>query len=173
MAGKPQHHKLTAEQDEQLRRIEQSPFINPKIRLRAQVIRLNAADWSRRRIAKHTSRSFASICHDLKRWNQRGLAGLADAPATNQPEKITPEIRKFLTQKLQQERIWTSSQLIEQINEYFGIKVGREAIRLRLLQLGYCWKRTRYVPCREINPSLEREHKASLETLKRGQSRTA
>lgn len=173
MAGKPQHHNLSPTEDEQLRRIEQSPHIKPKIRLRAQIIRLNAASWSRHRIARHTSRSYASICQDLKRWHQRGVDGLADAPATNQPEKITPEIRAFLTQKLQQERIWTSSQLIEQIEQHFGVKIGREAIRLRLLQLGYCWKRTRYVPCKEIDPNLEHEHKASLETLKRGPLRTA
>jgi hypothetical protein len=41
-------------------------------------------------------------------------------------------------------------------------------MRKRVQELGYCWKRTRYVPCKEINPELEREHRASLETLKRG-----
>ena len=34
MAGKPQHLKLSANRDEQLRPIEQSTNIEPKIRLR-------------------------------------------------------------------------------------------------------------------------------------------
>lgn len=173
MAGKPQHLRLSSEEDQQLRRIEQSPHIKPKVRVRASVLRLNAAGWSRRDLAKHTGRSYATICQDLKRWSERGITGLTDAPATNQPEKITPDIRAFVLEKLQEERTWTCSQLVEAVLESFGIGVGREAMRLRILQLGYCWKRTRYVPCKELDPELEAEHKASLETLKRGRLRTA
>lgn len=173
MAGKPQHLTLTPEQDEQLRRLESSPHIKPKVRLRAQVIRLNAAGWSRRALTKHTKRTYGTICQDLKRWIEHGLDGLADMPASNQPEKITPDIRAFVLEKLQEERTWTCSQLIEAIEKNFGIKVGREAMRLRLLRLGYCWKRTRYVPCKEVDPEVLREHQASLETLKKGHSKDA
>lgn len=173
MAGKPQHLKLTPEQDEQLRGLEMSPHVKPKIRLRAQVIRLNAAGWSRRQIATHTRRTYGTICQDLKRWGERGLDGLADAPATNQPEKLSQPIRAFVCDKLQEERIWTCTHLIEAVEKQFGIRVGREAMRLRILRLGYCWKRTRYVPCKEIAPEVLQEHQASLETLKRGRSRSA
>ena len=168
MAGKPHHLTLTPEQDEQLRRIERSPHVKPKVRLRAAVIRLNGAGWSRRAIADHTRRTYGTVCQDLKRWTEQGLDGLADAPATNQPEKLTQPIRTFVLEKLQEERTWTCSQLIEAIQGAFGITVGREALRLRILQLGYCWKRTRYVPCHEVNPELLREHQVNLETLKRG-----
>lgn len=161
------------EQDERLRRLEMSSHIKPKVRLRAQVIRLNAAGWSRRQIAKHTGRSYNSINRDIQRWCERGLDGLADAPASNQPEKITPGIRRFVLERLQGERTWTCSQLLDAVRESFGIQVGREAMRLRILQMGYCWKRTRYVPCKQVDPEMEREHKASLDTLKRGRSRSA
>ncbi len=135
-------------------------------------MRLNAAGRNRQATAKHTHRSYASSCTDLKRWTQRGLDGLADAPATNQPEKIAPEIRAFLHQKLQQQRTWTCTQLIETVEEHYGIRVGREAMRLRLLQFGYCWKRIGYVPYKGVDPEVLREHQASLETLKRGRSKT-
>ena len=193
MAGKPQHLTLSAEEDEQLRRIEQSPHIKPKVRLRASIIRLNAAGWSRRKIAEHTGRTYATICQDLGRWNERGTLGLADGVATNQPEstssfrnpswlgigrkleveKLSPDIRAFVLEKLQEQRTWTCNQLIEAVEKTFGVKVGREAMRLRILRLGYCWKRTRYVPCKQIDPEVEREHKASLDTLKRGRRTTA
>lgn len=170
MAGKSQHLKLNAEEDAQLRHIEQSPHLKPKVRLRASVVRLNAAGWSRRKIAEHTGRTYGTICQDLGRWHERSMEGLADGVASNQPEKINPDMRAFILEKLQEERTWTCNQLTEAVLEAFGIKVGREAMRLRILAMGYCWKRTRYVPCHEVNPELLREHQASLETLKRGRS---
>lgn len=173
MAGKPQHLTLSAEEDGQLRRIEQSSHIKPKVRLRASAVRLNAAGWSRRKIALHMGRNYATICQDLGRWNERGINGLADGVASNQPEKLSPDIRAFVLGKLQEERIWTCSQLTEAVEKKFGVKVGREAMRLRILRLGYCWKRTRYVPCKDIDSNVEREHKTSLDTLKRGRRTTA
>jgi transposase len=168
MAGKSQHLTLSTEEDEQLRRFEQSEHLRPKVRLRAQVVRLNAAGWSRRRIAQHTGRTYGTVCQDLKRWHERGVEGLADAPATNQPEKLTPAIRELVLEKLQEERTWTCRLLVEAVEQMFKVSVSAEAMRRRVRELGYCWKRTRYVPCKEINLEVEREHRASLETLKRG-----
>jgi transposase len=180
MAGKSQHFRLSNEEDEQLRGFEQSEHLKPKVRLRAQVVRLNAAGWSRRRIAQHTDRTYGTICQNLNRWHERGVDGLADAPATNQrlgqngrycacpPEKLTQEMRELVLEKLQEDRTWTCRQLVETVENCFGIKVSVEAMRKRVLELGYCWKRTRYVPCKEMGLEVEREHRASLETLKRG-----
>ena len=173
MPGKSQHLKLSPEVDEKLRHIEQSEHFRAKVRLRAQVIRLNAAGWSREKLAEHTGRSYATVCQDLKRWRERGAAGLADAPATNQPQKLTQEMRTFVLEKLQEERTWTCAQLTEAVKERFGIEVSAEAMRKRVRALGYCWKRTRYVPCKEVDPEVEHEHRASLETLKRGLVRGA
>lgn len=168
MAGKSQHLRLSSEEDEQLRRVEQSEHFRPKVRLRAQVVRLNAAGWSRRKIAKHTGRTYGTVCQDLKRWHERGVDGLTDAPATNQPEKLTAKMRELVLDKLQEERTWTCRQLVEAVEQKFKVSVSAEGMRKRVRELGYCWKRTRYVPCKEIAPEVEREHRASLETLKRG-----
>ncbi len=108
------------------------------------------------------------MCQDLKRWHERGVEGLADAPATNRPEKLTREMRELVLEKLQEDRTWTCRQLVETVENRFGINVSVEAMRKRVLELGYCWKRTRYVPCKELDLEVEREHRASLETLKRG-----
>ena len=143
------------------------------MRLRAQVVRLNAAGWTREKLAKHVGRSYATICQDLKRWRESGVAGLADAAATNQPEKLTQEMRMFVLGKLGEERTWTCSQLVEAVTERFGVSVSLEAMRKRVRALGYCWKRTRYVPCQVVEPEVEHEHRASLDTLKRGLKRDA
>ncbi len=172
MAGKSQHLRLSSEEDEQLRGFEQSEHFRPKVRLRAQVVRLNAAGWSRRKIAQHTGRTYrtyGTVCQDLKRWHERGVEGLADAPATNQrlgqngrycacpSEKLTAKMRELVLEKFQEDRTWTCRQLVEAVEQKFKVGVSAEAMRKRVRELGYCWKRTRYVPCKEIDPELEHE----------------
>ena len=56
--------------------------------------------------------------------------------------------------------------LVKPSNKRSGIK--REAIRVKLLELGYAWKRTRYAPGKQADPEVVAKHQASLETLKRG-----
>jgi transposase len=126
MVGKSQHLILSREEDKQLRHFEQSEHLRPKIRLRAQVVRLNAAGWSRQKIAQHTGRTYGTVCQDLKRWYELGVEGLADAPATNQPEKLTREMRESVLEKLQEERTWTCRQLVEATEQTFKVVVSAE-----------------------------------------------
>ena len=81
---------------------------------------------------------------------------------------VTAEIRAFLERKLAEERVWNSTLLGEAVREQFGIRLGREVVRMTLLNLGYRWKRTRYAPGKQADPEMVAEHRASLETLKRG-----
>ena len=74
--------RLEPERDDRLREIEQNPYLEPKVRLRARVLRL----FSHRggtvgRIAAYAGRSRASICRDFERWEQRGVEGLTDGAA--------------------------------------------------------------------------------------------
>lgn len=161
---------LTSEQDQKLREIDHSPELRPKVRRRAQVLRLSHQGWSVERIHSYSGRSRSSILRDFDRWNEEGFAGLVDGSAPGQSERITAEMREHLLERLQEERAWTAGQLADELDSSFGVRVTPEAIRLRLRALGYCWKRTRYVPCREIDPEVFQEHRESLETLKRGLS---
>lgn len=165
--------QLTANQDQHLRKIEQNAHLRPKVRLRAQILRLSHQGWNVERISSYTGRSRASIYRDFDRWTKSGIDGLTDGTAPGQPDIITSEMRSHLQERLQEDRAWTASQLTDELDESFGVQVTPEAIRLRLRELGYCWKRTRYVPCKEIDPAVLHEHQASLETLKRGLSKDA
>lgn len=165
--------QLTAEQDQQLREIEQNAHLRPKVRLRAQVLRLSHQGWQVERIGSYSGRSRSSILRDFERWDEHGFEGLADGTAPGQPERVTSEMREHMLKRLGEERAWTAAQLADDLGASFGVRVTPEAIRLRLQELGYCWKRTRYVPCKAIDPEILQEHKASLETLKRGHSKDA
>jgi transposase len=160
--------RLSSEQDTTLRELELNPLIDAKVRLRASVIRLNNAGWSAARLAAHYGRNPQSIHNDLDRFEHVGVEGLADGKATGAKPKVTPEIESFMQVKLTEERVWNSTLLGEAVEEEFGVRLGREAIRVKLLELGYSWKRTRYAPAKRADPEVVAEHQASLETLKRG-----
>ncbi len=165
--------RLTLEEDARLREVEQDPLLKPKVRLRAQVLRLSGRGEGVERIASYTGRSQASVLRDLDRWEERRFEGLADGSAPGNPPRVTGEVRAFLGERLRQERTWNATQLAEAVRERFGIGVSPEAIRQHLLSMGYRWKRTRYVPSRPPEPEEEREARADLEELKRGPKETS
>ncbi len=165
------HIRLTEEEDARLREIEQDPYLKPKVRLRAQVLRLSNRGSNMAKIASYTGRSAASIARDFDRWTQRGLEGLADGTAPGNPPRITRRMEAFMEEKLSEERTWNATQLAEVLKEEFGLKVTPEAVRQHLLSMGYSWKRTRYVPNKAPDPDAEREAREELGALKRGRQR--
>jgi transposase len=162
------HIRLTEEEDFRLREIEQNPYLKPKVRLRAQVLRLSNRGSNMRAIASYTGRGAASIARDFDRWAQRGVEGLADETAPGNPPRITGGMRDFMRSKLSEERTWNATQLVEALEEEFGLAVTPEAVRQHLHSMGYSWKRTRYVPNKAPNRQQEREATEELEGLKKG-----
>src|SRR3954467_9278059 len=160
--------RLTEEEDSRLRETEQDPYLKPKVRLRAQVLRLSHRGYNMRSIASYTGRSPQSVGRDLGRWEERGLAGLADGTPPGNPPRITEEVRTFMEGKLSEERTWNAAQLAEALGQSFGIEVTPEAVRQHLHSMGYSWKRTRYVPNKPPDPEREREARKDLEELKKG-----
>ncbi len=159
---------LSAEQNHSLRELELNPLVNAKVRLRASIVRLNSVGWSAARLASHYGRNPQSIHNDLDRFEEHGISGLGDGKATGAKPKVTPEIETFIHTRLAEDRVWNSTLLGEAVDEEFGVSVKREAIRVKLLELGYSWKRTRYAPGKQADPEVISEHQASLETLKKG-----
>lgn len=168
MATPARHLTLTPKQDQTLRTLEHAPNINAKVKLRASIIRLNAAGWSVPRIAEHHQRNQQSVHNDLDRFEQHGIQGLTDGKSTGKPGKFTPDIEAFLHTLLKQDRAWNTKQISEEISKKFKVKLMREAIRVKLLGLGYTWKRARYSPGKAPDARTVTEFKADLDTLKRG-----
>lgn len=165
------HIRLTEEEDARLREIEQAPYFKPKVRLRAQVLRLSHRGYNVQAISAYTERSRASIARDLDRFKERGLEGLFDRTAPSNPPRITEEAREFMEEKLSDEgRTWNATQLAEALGEGFGVKVTPEAVRQHLRSMGYAWKRTRYVPTKPPDPEEEKAAREELEALKKGHS---
>ena len=115
--------RLKPEEDARLREIEQDAHLRPKVRLRAQVLRLSSRGETMQGIAAYTNRSPASIGRDLDRWEGHGLEGLADNTAPGNPTRVTEEVKIFMEEKLAQERTWNARQLAKAVEGRFGIGV--------------------------------------------------
>ncbi len=162
------HIRLTEEEDARLREIEQDPYLKPKVRLRAQVLRLSNRGSNMEKISSYTGRSPSSIARDFDRWRERGLEGLADGAAPGNPPRITQEARRCMEQRLSEERTYNATQLAEVLQEELSVVVTPEAVRQHLHSMGYSWKRTRYVPNKPPDPEKEREAREELQRLKKG-----
>ena len=160
--------QLTDDEDTRLRDIEQNAHVKPKVRLRAQVLRLSHRGHMMQEIASSTGRHRSSISRDFDRWETHGLAGLADGTAPGQPPRVTAEVRTYLRERLAADRTWTAGQLADAVETRFGVTVSAEAIRQHLHVLGYAWKRTRYVPAKPPDPEAERAAREELAGLKKG-----
>lgn len=165
------HIQLTEQEDDQLRQIEQNSHLRPKVRLRAQVLRLSNRGSNIEAIASYTGRGRASIARDLDRYSERGIEGLADGSAPGNPPRITKEIRQYMEERLCEKRTFNATQLAEAIEKEFSLKVSPEAVRQHLISMGHSWKRTRYSPAKDPVPEEERQAREELEDLKRGQQR--
>ncbi len=151
--------------------IEQSAELRPKVKLRATVLRLSNQGWEIERIVNYTGRSRFSILRDFNRWEAQGVEGLVDGTPPGKPLKVTEEVRGFLKDKLEEERAWNAAQLADEVAERCELQVHAETIRHHLHQMGYSWKRSRYVPAQPAAPQEERAARAALETLKGGHER--
>ena len=165
------HTRLTEEEDARLREVEQDPYLKPKVRLRAQVLRLSNRGSNMATIASYTGRSSQSVGRDLDRWRERGIEGLADGSPPGRAPRVTEPMRAFMEERLSEERTWNATQLAEALKEGFSVAVTPEAVRQHLLSMGYSWKRTRYAPAKEPDPEEEREAREELEELKKGPPR--
>jgi transposase len=159
---------LTDEQDKQLRTLELSPTINHKVRLRASIYRLSNQGWDIPRLSSHFKRHKTSIKKDFKRWEEFGVAGMCDGVTTGRPRRLSLEIQVWLKDQLEQDRVWNATLLCEAIKKQFDVTITIGPMRLYLLEMGYSWKRTRYSSGKTPDPEVKAEHRASLETLKKG-----
>jgi transposase len=158
---------LTEKQDAELATLEHNPSIHAKVRLRTSIIRLSSKGHSIDWLVEHFKRSRSTVEDDLRRFEQRGIEGLTDGQAPGQPAKITSEIAAFLETKLLEKRTWNCTQLAQEINSEFSTDIKRDTIRVKLLELGYSWKRGRYSPSKTLDTAVIAKHQIELEELQK------
>ncbi len=165
--GAARYIKLSEAEDNQLREVETRKMLNEKVRLRAKVLRLSHRGMSVEEIASYTGRHSTTVLRDFNRWRKNGVEGLADGIGSGQRSPLGEAQKSFLTDKLTEERSWTASQLAEEVNETYKLKVNRESMRVCLHSMGYSWQRHRYIPVKQPEAEALAVKQAEFDSLKK------
>ncbi|MBZ9749698.1 winged helix-turn-helix domain-containing protein [Deinococcus sp. HMF7604] len=167
--GRPARRiEISEAADHQLRALEFNRHVHPKVRFRATLLRLHRVGWTVAQLAQHFDRNPQAVHNDLTRFEQQGVAGLADGQAPGKPPLVTSVIEPFLHEKLRKDRFWTASLLCEAVAQQFQVTMSPRTMTAHLHRLGYTWKRASTSPAKASDPTVIYEHAASIETLKRG-----
>ncbi|GGI66932.1 winged helix-turn-helix domain-containing protein [Deinococcus humi] len=167
--GRPARQiEISEAADQQLHALEFNVHVHPKVRFRATLLRLHRAGWTVAQLAQHFERNPQAVHNDLTRFEQHGVLGLADGQAPGKPLLVTPQMEQFLREKLREDRFWTAALLCQAVAEQVHVRVSPRTMTQHLHRLGYTWKRARYSPAKTLEPAVQHEHAASIETLKRG-----
>jgi transposase len=165
---------LTPEEDARLRELETNPVVHFKVRRRAQAVRLAAQGWTAPRIARHLGLDRTTLHRDLRRWPERGMEGLGqrsylvDGKPPGARPRWTPAMSAFLGELLAGEEAWTAPRLQEALERRFFVTFHPGTVRRKLLEMGYRWKRTRYVPTGKPTAEERERFAAALEEAERG-----
>jgi transposase len=124
-----------------------------RLRTRAQMILLAAEQHL---VASEIARIVRSdpdtVVNWLKRYMAEGINGLADAPRSGSPSKVTPEYREQLVQAVRQRprsldqpySLWTLQRLADFMAERTGIRIEAETVRVYLKAAGIVLSRPQH-----------------------------
>jgi transposase len=124
-----------------------------RLRTRAQMILLAAEQhWVASEIAKIVRSDPDTVVSWLKRYLAEGINGLADAPRSGCPSKVTPEYREQLVQAVRQRprsldqpySLWTLQRLADFMAERTGIRIEAETVRVYLKAAGIVLSRPQH-----------------------------
>jgi len=161
---------LTADQIAELNRLCRDPKTKPPTRSRLEMLRLANTGWSIPRIARHFDLTESRARHWVKAFLDGGFAALENKKSPGPKRKLTPEIIAHLKQVVGQDgRTWTAPQVLEWLQEQYGLVVNRTWLCEVMNQNGMRYKRTTRTLRHKQKPEQVAVKRADLETLKRGQ----
>lgn len=114
-----------------------------RLRTRSQMVLLAAEhDLTPSEIARIVRQSEQSVRNWLKRYQVEGVEGLADAPRSGAPRKVTEGYRQQVVAVVRQRprsldqpfSMWTLQRLVEYMAQQTGIRVSPDTVRLILLE---------------------------------------
>ena len=161
---------LTTEQIAELNRLCRDPNTKPPTRGRLEMLRLAHAGWSIPQIARHFQVTESRVRHWVKAFLADGFAALENKKSPGPKRKLTPEIIAHLRQVVGQDgRTWTAPQVMDWLQQHYGLVVNRTWLCEVMNQNGMRYKRTTRTVRHKQKPEQVAQRKADLLTLKKGQ----
>jgi transposase len=108
-----------------------------RTRDRAHMLLLSHRGWRVSQIAEVFESHESTVRSTLRRWQERGLFGLRDAPGRGVKPRCQEEDWQFLEGLLDEgERTYTSAQLAQQLQDSRQVTLSRDRIRRGLKKRG-------------------------------------
>jgi transposase len=167
------HITLCAEDRVALERLRHQAKTPVVVRARCQMLLLSADGWSPPRIATHLSYHPHTVRAVLRRFQERGVAGLTpDQPGPPPDTARREQVTAVLDRLLDQERTWTAAQLAAALGEQ-GIGLSTRQTRKYLGRMGATWRRTVRTLAHKQDPERVARAEQTLAALKKGHRKTA
>ena len=162
---------LSADQITELNCLCRDPKTKPPTRTRLEMLRLAHAGWTIPQIARHVDLTESRVRYWVKAFLANGFTALENKTSPGPKRKLTPQIVEHLKQGVGQDgRTWTAPQVMEWLQEQYGLSVNRTWLCEVMNQNGMSYKRTARHVQHKQKPEQVAERQADLETLKRGRT---
>ena len=130
----PLRIELTPEEDRTLTELRIAPKLPQRLKDRAHMLRLNAQGWNVPAIAEIFNCQEQTVRVTLRRWEDKGLGGLWEAPGRGAKPKWLEADLQYLEQCLDlEQRTYNSTQLAKKLAQERQVSLSADRIR-RILQ---------------------------------------
>ncbi len=130
-----------------------------RVALRAQMVLLSGRGYSVPEIARVHDCGLEVVRTWLHRYEEQGVAGLADEPRSGRPPKdplagdiIDTQARQSPRNSGHVQSCWTVALLTAFLATRFGLVLSGASVRRYLRHMGWRWKRLRLDPARKQDP---------------------
>lgn len=127
---------LNKEEDSTLYELSVANGVPRRTKLRAVALRLNANGWAVPKIATYLQQSQQTVRQTLQRWQNRGLAGLWEAPGRGKKRCWEQADLQAVEEWLEEERSYTSRQLSEKLAKARGVEIKAKWLQRLLKKRG-------------------------------------
>ena len=167
--------KLTSWQRQRLQQIRDQPP-TPRMGKRAVCLLLSVEGVSNQLIAQATGLAPDTLAKIRRRWNQRGLASLKDAPRSGRPPKINAIWRQELKNALRRGPLaygyifttWSIARLNAHLQHVTGIRICDDWLRQLVHAAGFVYRRPKHTLTRKHNAPAYHRAQKKLQRLKKG-----
>ena len=167
--------KLTSWQRQRLQQIRDRPP-TPRMGKRAVCLLLSVEGVCNQLIAQATGLAPDTLAKIRRRWNERGMASLKDAPRPGRPPKVDVAYRQELKTALHRGpqaygyvfTTWSIARLNAHLHRATGITICNDWLRQLVHAEGFVYRRPKHTLKRKHNVPAYHRAQNKLQRLKKG-----
>lgn len=150
----------------------------PEVRQRAAALRAVHVGQAVKDVALVLAVTEATIYNWLKRWQAKGVEGLAKEPLPGRPRKADEGYCRALEEAIEQDpqslgyrfTIWTVERLRDHLTRKTGVELSVKRLGEVISERGYVYRRPKHDLTNLQDPTAKAQAQELLEELKKGRS---